>query len=76
MKFMVYGEPTPEIPLHVRLTQCQQGGITMQVYHRNTWLPICTLKEDGTLGLWDVKNKVLKDLGFDMHEGHIHAHTM
>lgn len=55
-------------PVRVRLVGdwAQQNGITMQVFVNNGWRPICTLREDGTLGLWDVGNKDLRKHGFDM----------
>lgn len=64
MKYILdtdFKPPVPE-PLRVRLvddTLTSQRGITMQVLVAGKWLPICTLRMNETLGLWDVQNKGL-----------------
>lgn len=79
-----YKLPSPD-PLRVRLvdeTLTSERGITMQVRVDGTWQPVCTLKVEGSLGLWDVQNKGLSDAGFDMRghhadsgiSGHISTH--
>lgn len=60
-----YKPPGPD-PFKVRLVEFGKGGVTMQVLVGNAWLPICTLNNDGTLGLWDVQNERLSEVGFNM----------
>ena len=55
------------VPIRVRLIDDPpQTGVTMQVFVNNKWQPICTLRESGMLGLWDVKNEDLAGSGFKM----------
>lgn len=41
-----------------------QHGVTMQVFINGTWTSICTLRNSGTLGLWDIRAKSLREAGF------------
>lgn len=75
MKLVIDGQLVPEPPIKVRLRpdHDEQSGITMEAYVGGTWQPICTLREDGVLGLWDVRNYGLVSAGFQMigtHSSH------
>ena len=76
MKFMLdtdYKPLSPD-PLRVRLvdeTLNSQRGITMQVLVIGKWHPVCTLRNEGSLGLWDVQNQDLAGVGFDMRGYHV-----
>lgn len=74
MKLVIDGQSVLETPIKVRLRpdHDEQSGITMEAYVGGTWQPICTLREDGTLGLWDVRNAGLLGAGFQM----IGTHSM
>ena len=69
MKLVIDGHETELPPTKVRLRlDPGQKGITMEAYVSRTWQPICTLREDGILGLWDARNKGLAGAGFQMTE--------
>lgn len=71
MKLVLDEYVIEELPLPVRLLHDpEQDGITMQVLIGGTWNCICTLREDGTLGLWDVGNRQMHSKGFQMSSRH------
>lgn len=59
------GQPIPIIQTRL-VVQSSENGATMQVYISGRWIGICTLREDGTLGLHDIYTKTLIDAGFRM----------
>lgn len=83
MKYRLPNDEQLQSPIDVRLVHgtCPDG-INLEVKRGSgsVWIPILTLtKHDGMLALWDINQKMLSRMGFDMsskvelheHGGHI-----